>query len=163
MNQMEGMLARLRSVSDRFPAEERAKFLSGASTEAIDGLQALLPVPLPNDFVTFLSVCEAVIAMNVWNGYWVGGIVNVTRSVLHPVYSTKVPDEAEESAVVPIAADGGGNDFLLALRSGQVWKRDHETGNARIVAASFTDFLGRVAEDWEHFLSGDDSWRYLSG
>jgi SMI1 / KNR4 family (SUKH-1) len=163
MNQVEGLLGRLRSVAQQLAAEERPTFSPGASTDAIVGLQAILPAPLPNDFIDFLRACEAVIAVNVWNGYWIGGINQLARSVRRGDYPAMLSDEAREAAVFPIGTDGGGNAFLMSLQSGQIWKWDRETGNAQNVAATFAGLLERVAEDWEHFLSGDKSWHYLSG
>jgi hypothetical protein len=86
-----------------------------------------------------------------------------------------VEPRLEEVFVLAVAGDGGGNQFLKAVGSeaaGQVWKWNHERpvrfdGVARegltVVAGSFTAFLERVAEDWEHFVHNDRAWSYISG
>jgi hypothetical protein len=101
--------------------------------------------------------------MEVWNGYWVGGLAQLTTNVSRGDFPATVAEENGPSGVMPVATDGGGNAFLMSLRGGTVWKWNHETGGVRAVADNFTGFLQRVLQDWEHYLSDDDTWDYLSG
>jgi hypothetical protein len=52
------------------------------------------------------------------------------------------------------------NGFLLSS-GGRVWRWDHETSSVKEVAASFTEFLERVALDWEAYVADRPNWRFL--
>ena len=104
--------------------------------------------PLPSDLRAFLTACRAVVAMSVHNGYWVGDVESLARLVGRNDFPRLVAWEP----AVPVATDGGGNAFLLTS-SGRVWRWDHETDNMREVAASFADFLERIADDWAAYVS----------
>ena len=66
----------------------------------------------------------------------------------------------EGERAIPVATDGGGNAILLSS-SGAIWRRDHETGKAEKVAASFGAFLKRVAEDWAAYIEEQPGWHFL--
>ncbi len=63
--------------------------------------------------------------------------------------------------VVPAAADGGGNSFLISVLTGSIWRWDHETEGAQLAAADFGSFLRLVVEDWLRFANDDRGWSYL--
>jgi cell wall assembly regulator SMI1 len=163
MRRVREIVEKLRTVAEGFAVEERPNFLPGASAEAIVELEKSLAAKLPEDFNDFLRTHEAITAMEIRNGYWVGGIALIIMNVRRGDFPPAVAEENGPDAVVPVATDGGGNAFLMSLRGGTVWKWDHETGGVRIVADNFTAFLGRILQDWQHFQSGDGTSDYLSG
>ena len=154
---------RLRSLAERFPADERPAFMPGSMATDITAMEQCLRSPLPDDFADFLRKCEAIHAMDVWNGYWIGGIAELMRSISRGDFPGLVANGDRPVPVVPVATDGGGNAFLLSLDGRTVWKRDHETASVQSVAAGFMGFLLRVEEDWEHYLRRDYDWQYLAG
>jgi SMI1/KNR4 family protein SUKH-1 len=163
MQSIDAMLLRLRALATAFSVNERPTFHPGASPEAISALQAVTAGPVPEDFAYFLSQCDSIIAMDVWNGYWIGGIEWLRRSVACGDFPSAISEGGNPDSVIPVATDGGGNAFLLSLGSDKVWKWNHESGDATLVARGFAAFLARIVEDWEHFLSSDSTWSYLSG
>ena len=157
-------LARLRAVAVKFPEDERPTFAPPASADAVEMLARAVGAPLPSELRDFLANTEKVVAMDVWNGYWIGGPVTLARSLTRGDYYPNAVDlRAAGGATIPFAGDGGGNGFDVALTDGRVWHWNHETGFARAIAPSFSAFLERVVEDWEHAAAGDPAWRYLSG
>jgi len=163
MGQILRIVARLRSLGEQLPAEKRPAFLPGAPEDAIAALEECLPAPLPPDFTRFLRACGGIQAMDIWNGYWIGGVPELTRSIKRYDYPSTVEENNGATPVLPIATDGGGNAFLMSLSDETIWKWDHETGNVTAVADDFGDFLQHVIEDWEYYLANDDAWDYLSG
>ena len=118
---------------------------------------------LPQDFVEFLRACEAIIAMDICNGYWIGGIDQLSRNIARGDFPALINVNGRQIPVMPIATDGGGNAFLMSIADQTVWKWDHETRNVRIVSENFPAFIRRILQDFEHWLSGDTKWDYLSG
>lgn len=106
---------------------------------------------IPADLSGFLSLCGEVSAPDVHNGYSLGGLACLTFA---PPQGLNVPARR-------LGADGGGNVFLLPPHGVAKWL--HGTGALEIVATSFTEFLERVALDWECFVAGASDHEYLSG
>lgn len=151
----------LRNLADAFSEGERPTFRPPASTVSIQAFEATLGFPLPNELREFLSQCDAVVAMDVHNGYWLGGSAELTRSVSRGDFPRSIKVGEEFVAVAPVGTDGGGNAFLLTAGDGKVWRWDHENGSLAEVAGSFVALLMRVAEDWEQAAAGVKSWKYL--
>jgi hypothetical protein len=154
-------LARLRELALAIPRpgcewEERPHFDPPASSEEIAAFERAAGFPFPADLKTFFSEAGAVVGMSVHNGYWVGGIEQLTCALIHGDFPRSVSGEA----TVAVATDGGGNAFLLTS-GGHIWFWNHETGNGSVVASSFTEFLDRVATDWAAFIANTPGWHYL--
>jgi hypothetical protein len=163
MQSIDGSLSRLHELAGHFSSEERPEFHPGASPDAISALQAVVRSQLPEEFTYFLGQCDSIIAMDVWNGYWIGGVEGLLRSIARKDFPSVVSESNNPVAVFPAATDGGGNGFLLSSNGDAIWKWNHETGDTTLVASGFSSFLERIADDWKHYLSGDQAWRYLSG
>jgi hypothetical protein len=138
------VLKHLRSLADAFAEEERPTFSPPASADSIQAFESAVGFPLPAELREFLTRCDAVVAMDVHNGYWIGGTSGLTRSVSRGDFPRRIESGGELVAVAPIATDGGGNAFLLTAHDGRVWRWDHETGTLAAVAGSFVAFLERV-------------------
>jgi hypothetical protein len=154
-------LSRLRELAGSFPEHSRPVFVPPASPEAILAFEQALGIRLTDEVREFLLVHDAIVAMNVWNGYWIGGTAELTRSVVRGDFPSEFLLGEGHVHLSPIATDGGGNAFLIAIDNGSVCHWEHETGSVSKVADSFTAFLGRVAEDWKHAAVGDEDWHYL--
>ena len=63
-------LSRLRELAGSFPEHSRPVFVPPASPEAVFAFEQALGLRLPDEVREFLLVCDAIMAMNVWNGYW---------------------------------------------------------------------------------------------
>ena len=128
------------------------------------------------EYSEYLALCRRVDATDVFNGYFLFSPVHAVQRGEGPrlLHVGSGPD-LSEVRVLPIGGDGGGNLFLMGYSpnaAGAVWKWDHEYG-ARFdgmakdgitkIADDFAGFLERIAEDWEHFTSGDRAWHYVSG
>jgi hypothetical protein len=153
-----GTLTRLRELALSLPRpgcdwEERPHFDPPASPQSVAEIERVAGFTLPADFRDFLERTEAVVALSIHNGYWLGGVECLMEE-------SDAPRTAGGERAIPIATDGGGNAFLLAA-SGIVWRWDHETGKLARVASSFGAFLERVAEDWEAYVSDKPGWRFL--
>jgi hypothetical protein len=131
-------------------------------------LDAQVVNALPNDLVEFYKLCGGITAMDIHNGYAVLPLEQAVQ--IRRDGPTHVIADGTRHAFIPVAADGGGNLFLLQLASPFcVWRSNHErvTGPevdesaVRQVAVGFSEFLARVAEDWEHFVDGDQDWNFL--
>jgi hypothetical protein len=154
---IEKAVRQLQLLADRMPRPEcawevRPRFDPPASPTMIANFERVIGFPLPLDFKQFLTLNEAVIAMDVHNGYWLGGIDRVDLSAF--------PQEVTGEKVAPIATDGGGNAFLITA-NGNVWHRNHETQSSKEVAKSFSIFLDRVVADWKAYLEDTPGWSYL--
>jgi len=128
------------------------------------------------EYSEFLSINRRIDAADIYNGYFLFSPLLVARQIDMPQrLHVGIEPNLSEVEVLPIGSDGGGNGFLMGRSGpsvGLVWKWDHERvvrsdGVAREgvvkVAETFVGFLERVALDWEHFVSGDTSWSYISG
>jgi hypothetical protein len=154
-------LARLRELALAIPRpgcdwEERPRFEPPPSPEQVAAYERAAGFALPGDLRAFLTDCGAVIGMSVHNGYWVGGVEALTRSIVDGDYPRSVAGEP----AAPVATDGGGNAFLLSS-TGRVWRWDHETGSLSEVAGSFEGFLERVVTDWAAYVTDTPGWRFL--
>jgi hypothetical protein len=139
----------------------RPRFDSPADARAIRALEVADGLPCPPALRRLLQECAAIVAMDVGNGYWVGGPIELERSIRRGDFPKHVSCNGRNERVIPVATDGGGNAFFLCHDVDGVWRWDHETGAESFVAEDLCRFLHRIAEDWEHEAEGDRSWRYL--
>lgn len=157
----EDLVSRLRDVASDFPEWQAPTFGEPATERDLTSLRAATGIGLPSDFTTFLKITDAVIAMDIHNGYWIGGSAELSRSLRRGDYPVTVDADGRATRVVPVATDGGGNAFFTCVDTGTIWRWDHETGRVNLVAQDLADFLRRVADDWLHARSDDPSWNYL--
>jgi hypothetical protein len=160
-NRINEALVRLRAAARLFPASQQPSFHDGASAQQVDALEKTLGHCIPEDLRVLLRACDAIVTMDVRNGYWVGGTDTLVRSYARGDFPRAISDGPTEAAAIPIATDGGGNAFLARVSDGSVWRLDYETGAIERIAATIDGFLLRVAEDWEHEAAGDLEWSYL--
>ena len=153
-------LTRLWALADRFPEWQKPSFSQPSSPDGIRELERVAGSPLPDDLREFLLRHDEVRAMDIHNGYWLGGTALLTQSVLRGDFPKAVISGGCPIRVLLEATDGGGNGFLVSLDDGRVWRWEDESGSAVQVAASFPEFLGRVAEDWEHAAADDRDWPF---
>lgn len=159
---IEACYARLRRLSLALPRfgcawEDRPTFDSPATLQSIIDIEQYAGFSLPADFRTFLSLTNSVVAMSVQNGYWLGGVDQLTHSMMRDDFPRSVDGEP----VVPIGTTGCGDAFLLG-RTGSVWQWLHETNNLKKVAESFKLFLERIADDWDAYVSNRPNWHFLA-
>jgi hypothetical protein len=112
--------------------------------------------PLPDDLRRFFWHTEAVVALSVHNGYWIGDIASLIVSFERSDF----PQTVGGKPAIPVTTDGGGNAFLLSA-SGCVWRWEHETGTVQQVAETFGRFLARIVADWEAYLANTPGWQFL--
>ncbi len=160
-DRIEDALARLREAAERLLESERPRFHGAASVQQIDALETALGNRIPDDFRRLLQICDAIVAMEVHNGYWIGGAEALAEGVAREYLPRMISDGLTSAPAIPIATDGGGNAFLARVADGSVWRSDHETGNVEPVASSIDGFLQRVADDWVHFAADDHDWHYI--
>jgi cell wall assembly regulator SMI1 len=163
---VQSLLARLRELSEAFPRENcpweyRPRFEPGISAEIIQSIEQNLGAPLPQDVSEFFRNCNTIVAMDIWNGYWIGDLPRLTSESFRAYFPKTIEGPTGPESIIPIATDGGGNAFVLSLRNGHVRFWNHETGALSVVASSFTHFLERVVADWEHAIKDDGNWKYL--
>jgi hypothetical protein len=150
---------RLREAAALFDDQEAPEFAPPASPAELRALAAATRVAPSDDFIQLLSLHRAIIAMEVHNGYWLGGSAS-GRVALAEGPGSATFGGARLTAF-PVASDGGGNLFLRPRTMSSIWRWNHETGVTHRVAKSFVEFLGLVAEDWEHAARGDQTRLYL--
>jgi hypothetical protein len=158
---VEKALAQLRELALALPRpgcdwESRPTFDPPANADAVAAFEHAAGFPMPADFRSFLAAVGGVTGMSVHNGYQLGGVEWLTSWLEAGV----LPRTVADALVAPIAADAGGNGFLLSA-GGRVWRWDHETGGLTAVAPSFTEFLERVALDWAAYVAETPGWRFL--
>jgi hypothetical protein len=152
---VETLLTRLRELAQAFPRpgcdwESRPVFLPPEDRAHVAAVLAELGEPLPADFLEFLRLSGGVVARSVHNGYQLCGADMICTDDWPP---NRIAGTNGEEHVVTVAYDGGGNAFLLSPSTQLVWRWDHEAGGVRQVAASFTEFLERIAADWEAYVT----------
>jgi cell wall assembly regulator SMI1 len=158
---VEASLARLHELALALPRsgcewESRPTFDPPATPEAVAAFEMAVGFPLPADLRAFFASTGAVVGMSIHNGYWLGGLDQLTRSAGAGGW----PREVAGELVAPIATDGGGNVFLVSS-GGRVLRWGRETGNVSEVSASFAEFLERVADDWAAYIADIPGWRFL--
>jgi cell wall assembly regulator SMI1 len=158
---MKDAVARLAAIASRYPSETAPRFETPSTPGELHELESATGLPLPAEVRDLLALHRSIVAMDIRNGYWIGGPTLLARSVRRGDYPAFIEGENGPVAAQPVATDGGGNAFLITS-SGAIWRREHETGRTRRVAKSFVEFLHRVADDWEHHLAGDSAWSYLT-
>jgi SMI1 / KNR4 family (SUKH-1) len=158
---LQNSIARLRDAAERLLESERPTFHGAASAQQIDAFETALGNRIPDDFRRLLQTCDAIVAMDVHNGYWIGGAEALAGGVARVDFPRMISDGSTSTPATPIASDGGGNTFLAKIADGSVWFLDHETGIVKPVASSIDGFLQRVAEDWLHFAADDHEWHYI--
>ena len=157
-----------------YPVEE-ATFETGAAAFHIASVAALVEEPLPFDYQYFLSQCGGFAGMDFHNGYVVHRPDEVVRLFREAGAPQRVITANDAVPVLPVAGDGGGNVFLLQLRTPHIVLRwDHEIGESgdalpaahpgfREISRGFVSLLERIREDWRHFLGSDpESWTYIA-
>jgi SMI1/KNR4 family protein SUKH-1 len=159
---VDAAITRLRRAAEPFEEWERPRFADRSPLFAINRTEQLLGHALPEDVRHFFGGCDEVIAMDVHNGYRLGGTDWLGRALQEETFPRYVQTDGGPNRVIPFATDGGGNAFLVGVGHDGVWRWDHETGHTEAVAGTFGEFLCRVADDWEHFAAGDHDWRYLT-
>jgi hypothetical protein len=156
------IVARLRAVATRFPEGDRPTFAPPASTADVESFARAAGAPLPPVLREFFAITGEIVAMDVHNGYRVGGPAKLARSLARgDHYPNAINLSPAGGPTVPCAGDGGGNGFDLAVHDGAVWFWNHETGVARKITTSFASFLERIGDDWEHAAAFDYTWHYL--
>lgn len=159
---IERAVAVLRDCAGAFPEQDAPAFDLPATAGQIEALRKASRGFLGGQFEEFLRVTAGIVAMNVRNGYWIGGPNELTRALKRGDLPLYLSASNRGTPVVTVATDGGGNAFLVDVDTGAVWFWDHETSAERLVAADFVAFLRRVAEDWRHAAAGDETWDYIS-
>lgn len=183
MSRIQSAIGRLRKSGEAVPLMASLYPLSnpiigaGACDGELDELSGRFREGIPSDYREFLGSCRAISAMDVFSGYAFYSplsLVSHDQSVPRRIHVVGERGLVEVS-VLAVAGDGGGNQFLLGMSGelrGRVWKWSHEdpvrfdgVANAGLnaVASNFTEFLERVADDWEHFVSATKGWKSLSG
>ena len=151
----------LREAGKSLSPWQAPSFREPATPEQIRSLEEAVGGPLPASLKAFLRLSDAVIAMDVHNGYWLGGSVELARSVRRGDFPPDVPVDGVRRRAVPVATDGGGNAFLTSVGDPRVWGWMQASGELHDVAPDFEAFLARVAEDWRHAARDDPDWDYL--
>ncbi|HEY0075073.1 MAG TPA: SMI1/KNR4 family protein [Abditibacteriaceae bacterium] len=167
-SQIKNILDRLRSTGTKIPAVpciyqlKEPVFGTGSPQADIVSLEDAIKAPLPQDFVAFQELCGTISAMDIWNGYSIMGASHI-KSLFADTQLLHVFHTDSQSIMMPIGSDGGGNMFLMGFVGGnQILKWNHETDSQEKLADSFTEFLERMLEDWEHFVIQDANWKYMS-
>jgi hypothetical protein len=158
---IERAITTLAALSAKYPHGVAPRIEPPASSTEIADLQAASGGSLPAAVRSFFRRSRAIVAMDIRNGYWIGGPAELSRSIRRHDYPTEFDANGRFVHAFPIATDGGGNAFMFAVGVGSVWRWDHETGAVACVSGDLPEFLCRVAEDWEHDLDGDSAWSYL--
>jgi hypothetical protein len=149
-------LHRLHAAASRFADWQAPTFGPPATTDEIAALRATLDIPLTARLKQFLTQHRAIVAMDIWNGYWLG------CSAVGPLRLPNLPALFHSGVrALPIATDGGGNAFL-EVSGGPILHWNHGTGGMTAVAPDLTCFLRLIATDWEHAAEDDASWLYLT-
>jgi hypothetical protein len=156
-----GAVRRLIDIGHRYPADAAPRVEGPATQDEIADLDEALGEAIPAELLELLRATRAIVAMDIRNGYWIGGPAHLSRSIRRGDFPASLRAGGRDERALPIATDGGGNAFLLTRRLGSVWRWDHETGGVSCVSQNLAEFLRRVADDWEHNLAGDVSWEYL--
>ena len=99
----------------------------------------------------FLTETGRIHAPHVWNGYFIGDGSTIVRHLVRDGGLV-----AGYRPLIPVGFDGGGNVWLSDAK-GTIFGRNHETGERSSVAASVSQFLHRVADDWEAVLAGGEA------
>jgi hypothetical protein len=115
-NRIEDALARLRDAVECLLESERPRFHGAASAQQIDALETALGNRIPDDSRRLLQICDVIEAMDVHNGYWIGGAEPLARSVARRDFPHMISDGSTSASAIPIATDGGGNAFLADCR-----------------------------------------------
>lgn len=158
---IEGVVQRLVDLGHRYPPDVAPLFEGPAAPGELTDLEKALGEAIPAAFLRLLQTTRAIVAMDIHNGCWIGGPVQLARSIRRGDFPGSLRAEGRDERALPIATDGGGNAFLLVIRLGSVWRWDRGTGAVAYVSPDLTEFLARVAADWQHELEGDATWSYL--
>ena len=156
------IIARLRDLAAAMPRdgcdwEETPSISSAAKSDDIEIYKGLAAFELPSDLMDFFSITDLVSGMTVHNGYAIGGIDNLIRSIRRRDFPTQIDNEP----VVPVGTVGN-VDTLFIDPQGVMYLWRHESGSATILANSFLSFLQRVADDWHAYVYVVDDWQFIS-
>jgi hypothetical protein len=91
-------LARLRELALAMPRpgcdwEERPQFEPPPMLDQVVAFERAAGFAFPADLRAFFTDCGAVVGMSVHNGYWVGGVEGLTRSILRGDFPRSVAGE----------------------------------------------------------------------
>jgi hypothetical protein len=168
IKQMEipGLLEQLRELAlalprEGCPWEGPAHFEPPATSAEVEAAVLAAGGQLPDDVVTYLHLCGGIAAMTMHNGYWLSGARDIASQSFRENLPMSIVVSHKSESVIPIATDGGGNAFLLSVKTGRVWRWNHENDEVRPVTSSFTEFLHRVVEDWTAYITDKPDWKYL--
>jgi hypothetical protein len=160
MTNVKSALARFWSAADLLEDYERPTSNAPATPEHLALFEAAIGDPLPPDARDFFQAHDSISAMDVHNGYSIGGSAILTRSVSRGDFPTKI----DSWSVFPIGSDGGGNAFLATVaEGGPVWKWRHDVGLSVWLAGSLAEFFGRLADDVRAFADGETDWDFMAG
>ena len=149
------LASRVPSVASPFPLGQPT-FGEGVGTEELESLR--LPEGIPTDYREFLLTVGEIVAMDVHAGYH---LVSPKLAVAM-LCDTSTPSEIQNVPVLPIGSTGGGTLFVIECGgTGAVWRWTPFSPPTQL-ASTFTHFLARLAEDWKHFVDGDDDWAFLT-
>ncbi|TWT49553.1 SMI1 / KNR4 family protein [Rubripirellula amarantea] len=150
----------MRETVASLPDYEQPTFSSPATPQQVAHLEAAIGGPIPPDIRDFFAVHDEVTAMDIHNGYSIGGSTGLARSVARGDF----PLSVDSVDVFPIGSDGGGNAFLMPRAGGgPVWKWRHDIGDFVAVADSFAQFLDRLADDFHAYADGRTDWDFMAG
>ncbi|WP_197527854.1 SMI1/KNR4 family protein [Posidoniimonas polymericola] len=138
------------------PWEERPSFRPASTAQALQEFEVLGGLLLPDDLRAFFSEVDAIVAMSVHNGYWIGGVEELSQSLRRGDF----PAVIGEAPAIPVATDGGGNAFLMDA-TGRVWRWSQEDGLLTQISGDFASFLARVVGDFRASYSDTPGWKYL--
>jgi hypothetical protein len=156
---IESAIRELHRSAALFAGNDAPRFAPPASQADVEELGRALRRPVPQDVSELLRRHRAIVAMDVHNGYWIGGSETGTLALANQPSEALLDSERVE--VVPVATDGGGNTFVRSGLDGTIWRQDREKSSYRRIAHDLANFLRRVAEDWVHASQNDPAWRYL--
>ena len=100
--------------------ETAPEFCRPATKSGLDSLARSSKRALSADPRAFLSLHRAIVAMDVFNGYWLGASKSGRLVLPSTPTAAKLTSDAEP--VIPVATDGGGNAFVQSVQSGSIWR-----------------------------------------
>ncbi|ULC58928.1 SMI1/KNR4 family protein [Flaviramulus sp. BrNp1-15] len=132
----------------KFDYQIEGVFSNGSSKQII---YALEKHNLPQSYIKFQKNCGHISALDIHNGYW----LDKGEKVLERLNQNK------NQKLLIIGSDGGGNLFKLNIQNDSIYKTNPAGNNPIIISNSFEEFLEQLVLDWQHFLNGDASWKYI--
>jgi len=144
----------LAALAAACPPDVAPRFEPPASPAELADLEDAVGAALLPALVDLLRTTRAIVAMGIHNGYWIGGPMQLARSIRRRDFPAEIDAGGTRARALPFATDGGGNAFML-VPDCSVWRWDHETGACTLVAGDLAAFLEAVAADWRRHVDGD--------